>query len=59
MDIVAEFCYIIHEKIDTDESRNDIIRFMIDHAEIDGKIDSLENINLELNKSKILFGRLF
>lgn len=58
-DITASFCYIIHEKIDTDEGRNDIIRFMMDHAQIDGEIDALEDINLDLNKSKILFGRLF
>ncbi|WP_395806135.1 hypothetical protein, partial [Daejeonella sp.] len=58
-DIAASFCYIIHEKIDTDEGRNDIVRFMMDHAQVDGEIDELEDIYLDLNKSKILFGRLF
>jgi uncharacterized tellurite resistance protein B-like protein len=58
-DIAASFCYIIHEKIDTEEGRNDIVRFMIDHAQVDGEVDELEDIYLDLNKSKILFGRLF
>jgi hypothetical protein len=58
-DIAASFCYIIHEKIDTEEGRNDIVRFMMDHAQVDGEIDELEDIYLDLNKSKILFGRLF
>lgn len=58
-DITASFCYIIHENIDTEEGRNDIVRFMMDHAQVDGEIDELEDINLDLNKSKILFGRLF
>lgn len=59
VDLMAEFCYEINEKIDGDQARNDIIRFMMDHVQIDGKIDTSENINLELNKSKILFGKLF
>jgi hypothetical protein len=32
---------------------------MMDHAQVDGEIDELEDIYLDLNKSKILFGRLF
>jgi uncharacterized tellurite resistance protein B-like protein len=58
-DITASFCYIIHENIDTEEGRNDIVRFMMDHAQVDGEVDELEDIYLDLNKSKILFGRLF
>ena len=57
-DFANECCFSINEDVSNPDARKDIIRFITDQANADGKVNLLEEINIDLWSLNILVGRI-
>jgi hypothetical protein len=57
-DFANECCFSINEDVSNPDARKDIIRFITDQANVDGKVNLLEEININLWSLNILVGRI-
>jgi hypothetical protein len=56
-DFANECCFSIHENVSNPDAQKDIIRFITDQANADGKVSLLEEVNIDLWSLNILVGR--
>ena len=56
-DFANECCFSIHEDVSNPDAQKDIIRFITDQANADGKVSLLEEVNIDLWSLNILVGR--
>lgn len=56
-DFANECCFSIHEDVSNPDAQKDIIRFITDQANADGKVSLLKEVNIDLWSLNILVGR--